>query len=251
MCLFCRLQICKRRALRTMTSQRVELAFSTIMGVPYGCLVIAYFSTALFFHVQAKRDPAWQPRDGKGNALSGAAWSNAWRKWSTNVLFVLPIFIAVVVWLTNLPTVAVHLWPSDWPSAAKAAVLMIVLDDGCFGQPTDFSTPPPSFSRHFTLTTIVITTLWTRSILYSSSRFLASYACELWLCPFLVHLDLLDLTTVSIYTFVGVAGAVMIHAGIPLKMLGFDLTWFHRYHHAHGKDHYGVWGITDLLMGTT
>ena len=68
--------------------------------------------------------------------------------------------------------------------------------------------------------------------------------------PLLVYVGVLDVFTVCLYNFVGVAGAVLIHGGVKCRipLLGLDLAKFHSFHHKMGDSHYGVWGIVDALV---
>jgi sterol desaturase/sphingolipid hydroxylase (fatty acid hydroxylase superfamily) len=82
--------------------------------------------------------------------------------------------------------------------------------------------------------------------------FIFSYTAELWLGPLLVYYGILDLVTIYSYVFVGIIGAVVIHAGVEARIpfTNFEITQFHQYHHLNFKNHYGVWGITDYVLGT-
>ena len=75
-------------------------------------------------------------------------------------------------------------------------------------------------------------------------------ATEFWVGPLLVYVGVLDVFTVCLYNFVGVAGAVLIHGGVKCRipLLGLDLAKFHSFHHKMGDSHYGVWGIVDALV---
>ena len=73
-------------------------------------------------------------------------------------------------------------------------------------------------------------------------------ATEFWVGPLLVYIGILDVFTVCLYNFVGVAGAVLIHGGVKVSILGLDVCKFHSFHHKMGDSHYGVWGIVDHLV---
>jgi sterol desaturase/sphingolipid hydroxylase (fatty acid hydroxylase superfamily) len=49
-----------------------------------------------------------------------------------------------------------------------------------------------------------------------------------------------------------VAGAVLIHAGVEMKVpfTNCDVASFHAFHHKMGDSHYGVWGMVDYIFGT-
>lgn len=65
-------------------------------------------------------------------------------------------------------------------------------------------------------------------------------ATEFWVGPLLVYTGVLDVFTVCLYNFVGVAGAVLIHGGVKFNLFGMDVCKFHSFHHKMGDSHYGV-----------
>eukprot|EP00747_Dinoflagellata_sp_TGD_P169830 gnl/TRDRNA2_/TRDRNA2_199828_c0_seq1.p2 gnl/TRDRNA2_/TRDRNA2_199828_c0~~gnl/TRDRNA2_/TRDRNA2_199828_c0_seq1.p2 ORF type:complete len:275 (+),score=39.00 gnl/TRDRNA2_/TRDRNA2_199828_c0_seq1:77-901(+) len=75
--------------------------------------------------------------------------------------------------------------------------------------------------------------------------FVLSYATQFTIAPMLVAMGYIHPYVCYGYSFAGVAGAVAIHAGVGLR---FALP--HAYHHKYTSHSYGVWGLTDLVLGT-
>lgn len=218
-----------------------------------------WLTTGVFFYLQVYSDKyrdAWKPRGKHGMD----SWNQAFRKAAWNLHVSLPAFVAFCAIVSfkvfdryGIDTSNPKWIGESWTQMAIAFSVMALVDDAVFwGAHRGLHAHPYLFKKIHALhhrfhSPIAPAVFYTHPI-----DFIASYATEFWVGPVLVYMGVLDIFTVCLYNFVGVAGAVLIHAGIEAKVpfIGLDVCKFHSFHHKMGDSHYGVWGIVDHLVGT-
>jgi len=248
----------------------MDAGFSSLPGMPpltENVYFLAYcwgavsfwLSTGTFYYLQMvspAHKEAWKPR---GNH-DQESWMRAFRKAAWNLHVSLPLFVAfcAVISFKAFEAYGVDTKAIRWvePSALRMLIsfsVMALVDDAVFWSAhRGLHAHPYLFKKIHSLhhryhNPIAPAVFYTHPI-----DFIASYATEFWVGPLLVYVGVLDVFTVCLYNFVGVAGAVLIHGGVKCRipLLGLDLAKFHSFHHKMGDSHYGVWGIVDALVGT-
>lgn len=237
--------------------------------LPTNVYLLAYLSGAIsfwvttgtFYYLQVVSDrfrPAWEPRGQHGVE----SWRTAFRKAAWNLHVSLPSFILfcaaisfkVFAWAgVQDPSQNVRWVGESWTQMLATMGIMAFVDDlvfwtahwGLHSHPYLFKNIHALHHRYHN--PIAPAVFYTHPI-----DFIASYATEFWVGPLLVYLGVLDVFTVCSYNFAGVAGAVMIHAGVEINVpfTKCDVASFHSFHHKMGDSHYGVWGMVDYLFGT-